>query len=583
MNSCSAPQVNHPRLTNVIYKNVSSPSATHIYNGRALVLTRGTKGFIEFAKILQQNKQTDLTNKKLSLLENAPQVIQEKVFSFLDPASRACVLQTASPFHKMKEASLKGRNDLVQKFVEFMHFDLSALSNDDIAVLQEAGASITALTLLDIYLSEEKLEKLVRLFPRLLELNLNNCLTTDAHLSVLKSLKNLSSLEFNKLNEFSITNTGLEVISQFTRLKKLSVESQYISDNGIRTLAKLSKLEFLSLSRADDAEEISGITRETLKELGQNLKNLRTFRLANFLSHLDNDDGINEVLVSLSFFTNLEELIIDNCAEVELADLCYEAIGKLHKLRNLKIYFNERQAKALEELSKLSQLQKLEFEAYDWRNSESSAKFFLCLSQLTDLTVEGYPCSRDESECLFELIARNCTQLKRLCLRDKFQFAGEKFHELTALAQLERLEFKVCGFLQNTILDSLDQFQKLDTVVISNCPMITNEDIEKAKAAHKGLPNIEYTPPFEKYKYYGWWRLSDNEINDNEITDNDINDVIEIDNVSESDTDNESDKENEIKNYEIGDDNQAAWDLINETILEEPYEDQGTEPENPDE
>jgi hypothetical protein len=243
-------RLNHPQLTDLIYNNASQPPCTHTYNGRALTLPRGTRGFIEFAKLRgflpstsKQNNQQDLVPKKLSLFENVMKNVQLHMVGFLDSQARASFFQTTSSFHNLKEASLKERSDLISKLIKHVNGDVRTLHSDDIAVLKEISWSITSLNLPNIpftaqkleaierlfpYLQEiditslnlsgspvtpEKLEDIARRFPHLQKLNLDNCRITDDCLVKLKPLRpTLSELHVRNCD---ITIIGTRIIAEF--------------------------------------------------------------------------------------------------------------------------------------------------------------------------------------------------------------------------------------------------------------------------------------------------------------------------------------------------------------------------------
>ena len=481
--SSQVSQLNHPRLTNLIYKNVSQPSDTLSYNGRAL--TRGTRGFIEYAQLrflpssTNQSQTLNLANKKLSLLESVAKDVRLHLIKFLNPISRAKFFQTTRFFHDLKEASLKERSDLISKLIKHVNGDLSVLNPQDHELLQAIGPSIISLNLSNIPLTPEKLEKIIRIFPCIQELEFNNCEITDVCLEELKPLNDLSALHLKKLD---LRGNALSVISEITNLKKLSIDAAIITDEGLRFLGNLSQLEFLSLS----VKVIHLPIMMTLQGFGEKLKSLQALHL----NGLRFEQG---ALLSLSHFTNLRDLTLTSVGDI--CDPVFQEIGKLTKLRVLKIRseVTDSTDKALEHLSKLTGLEMLDFRPPCRCSKGSFENFLKSFPHLTDLCIVTSPTFLGDAE-LFEVIASSCQSLKRLSFHF-FHGVGEEFHQLAALPELERIEFESADArLKSIIFENLDQFPKLKKLVISDCQSITSNDVESARASQKKMPEIEFIP-----------------------------------------------------------------------------------------
>jgi hypothetical protein len=503
-------QLNHPILTDVVFRNASQSSTGLSYNGRTL--TRGTLGFIEYAKLRgflpsssPQNDKLDLAEKNLSPLEKVVKAVQLQLIGHLDSHVRAQLFQTATSFHELKEASLKGRNDLISKLIQHVKGDLRTLKPQDIAVLQEIGSSITSLNLSRIALTPQMLEEIVRLFPRLQELDFSYIRITDACISKLEPLKPyLTALHITK-SDAAITSNGLKVISKFSLLKKLNIEAFLFTDAGIRFLGNLPKLEYLSLTTT-----LALLKRATMQELGEKLKSLQALHLIGFIYE---SGFINEsvALLNLSLFTNLRELIIDpKEVEISVPDPVFAEIGKLTKLRALKIQATRdiriaiTTDKALEYLSNLTQLEKLDIWPPFHTDKEKLENCLKSFSHLTDLQITH--CVFDapdfmnfytDAEKLFEVVANSCKALKRLCFSKYYSPHTQKFQQLTTLPELEQIEFRDARHLPRTIFENLDKFPKLKKLVISNCRKITLADVENARASQKKMPIIEFTASLE--------------------------------------------------------------------------------------
>ena len=504
-NSTQLSQFNYPILTDR-YRNVSPSSS-------ALSSLRGTRQIIEYAK-LKGFLDSPANKNNLSLLEQVTKDVLIRVIGYMDATTRARFFQTTAFFQNLKEESLRGRCDLTSQLTRTC--DIQALHILDRLVLQKTGRTITSLKLANIQFTPEKFELIVRLFPYLQEIELRNfalgdayCKLSGACLEKLKALKYLSTLV---LDDRVIPETNLRIISEFTHLKKLSIrgflatDAGNATDAGIRFLGNLSQLEFLSLELSEN-----GLTYPIMQEL--KLKNLQVLRI--YCKYLQED-----VLVDLSLFTNLKELIIDTWKAYphHITDPVFKEIGKLTKLTSLTITQNfETTDQALEYLSTLPKLEKLDF-CLPWKYSKESLENCLkSFPHLTDLHISQSTYRiKPHPKWLFEVVAENCKGLKRLAFSDLTNGINNflKFAALpeskSKLPELKSIEFENSGKLQSAgIIESFDQFTKLETFVFSEFVFsvnrkITKNDIEQAKANGnessgseveyvKKLPAIEFT------------------------------------------------------------------------------------------
>ena len=514
-------RLNHPLLTDIIYNNVSQPPATLSYNGRAL--TRGTRGFIEYAQFrgflpssTNQSQTLHLAKKNLSPLESVVKEVTLHLTKFLGPVERASFFQTTRFFHDLKEESLKGRSDLINKLIEHVNGDLRSLHSQDRRVLQEIGASILSLDLSSIALSPEKLEEIVRIFPCIQKLVFmefpgvwplpdNIVETLETCLKKLKPLK--SSLSLLDLDAWEISLNALRVLSEFPHLKKLHIRTKDVSNEQLGLLSNFSQLESLSLS----GQVIHlPLRTETMQELGKKLKSLQTLHLHGLCV----EQG---ALLTLSQFTNLRDLTLTSVGVRDIYggnllggihDPVFQEIGKLTKLRSLKIHADVENAtdKALEYLSNLRGLEKLNFQPSWDCSKESFEKFLKSFPHLTDLSIVTnrafcmdaglfeFAASSCKALTPFKIIASSCKALTRLSFH-YFPGVVDEFHQLAQLPNLERIEFESAqAGLKSIIFENLDQFPKLKKLVISDCQGITLEDVESARTSQKRMPEIEFTP-----------------------------------------------------------------------------------------
>lgn len=142
--------------------------------------------------------------------------------------------------------------------------------------------------------------KVLKYIPRVTQVVLSNCAVTDAGLSVLKSLPRLTTLTFYcRQTGPSLTDAGLERISEITTLERLYLDNASISRRGFAHLAKLNALRALmagGLGISDAAvEEISRL--RTLKSLV-----------------LDDTSVTDESLASLKRLPQLEHLVLSSDA-----------------------------------------------------------------------------------------------------------------------------------------------------------------------------------------------------------------------------------------------------------------------------
>ena len=92
--------------------------------------------------------------------------------------------------------------------------------------------------------SDSQLAQLAPLSPNIVDLNLAGTRITDAGLSTVSTMSNLTRL---RLDRTAITDAGLSKLTQLRKLTYLNLYGTNITDNGLNTLAALPNLRHLYL------------------------------------------------------------------------------------------------------------------------------------------------------------------------------------------------------------------------------------------------------------------------------------------------------------------------------------------------
>lgn len=435
LNASHGAEFYHPILTNVVYKKASQSSTGLTYGDVAL--TRGTRGFVEFAQLLAQERASNqerapthrLAKRTKATLEDVPSAVLVNIIDFMDVGTRASFIQTSRAHHKLKEASLRGRDDLISKLLEYIKGDLSLLPYQDRMLVQGTGPTIRSLKLTDVSFSLQMLRELA---------------------------------------------------------------------------ANFSQLESLSLTNTEGTMRMPNVY---LQELGTRLKNLQSLCFTGFMLHQGDSFGLQP-------FKKLRQFRIDHgYCTANYQDSEFEELGKLTKLTDLKmrgvITFD---AKPLEYLANLSNLEKLTISrhALHGSNPEVLKKFLSSFSRLTELNIELSEKGPVQLTFL-EDIALSCANLKRLTVLNLN--CTYRFEQLAKLTELEHLEFRDGTWFSRDILKSLDQFPKLQKIVIDKCAGIYTSDVEKARLSTKKMPEIKFTPVEDE----GYATETDTDCDDEEV------------------------------------------------------------------
>jgi internalin A len=151
-------------------------------------------------------------------------------------------------------------------------------------------------------------------FQRVVRVHLEERAVTDADLKLIGKLRHTTTLD---LNDTSISDDGLAMLSGLSRLRRLGLARTRVSDAGLRHVEGLRDLEMLIL-------EDTGVGDDGVRALTQ-LQQLEILALSGTRV---TSDGIS----SLSGLSNLQELMLNNTAVDDAAIPLLVKFGKLQQL-----------------------------------------------------------------------------------------------------------------------------------------------------------------------------------------------------------------------------------------------------------
>jgi hypothetical protein len=249
---------------------------------------------------------------------------------------------------------------------------------------------------------------------------------TDASLASIGKLTNLEELHFIRSGQ-RLTSKGLAQLKQLKHLRKLDLGIMHISD--ARYLMALPQLEFV---------KPVDLTVENMKALGglHNLKSLGVFLPSPPNGSIDDPLAASH----LGTLGTLEELSFCGSAagrfvsDEEVA--CLESLGRLKKLHVSSNHLTDR---SLASISKLDQLESLDFSVFGGAGvTKSGLKQLSGLTNLHTLDVKVHPAVKNSTDGVtldFSALTKlNTLTLSGLSLQDA---------ELESLADLHHLEWLV--------------------------------------------------------------------------------------------------------------------------------------------
>jgi hypothetical protein len=178
------------------------------------------------------------------------------------------------------------------KPVIFVHFDdkrARKLTDEDVAKLVPDLAVFGSLKGVDCArrkISDSTLLLICKTLPELQELGLNDAAVTDDGLKSLPALKKLETLRLNDAT--AITDDGIRTLSKISSLKSLGLDRTKITDDGMKAIKNLSHLKELRITD-------TAVTDAGLREL----KNLSTLEYVYALKSKISKDGAAELKKAL--------------------------------------------------------------------------------------------------------------------------------------------------------------------------------------------------------------------------------------------------------------------------------------------
>lgn len=360
---------------------------------------------------------------------------------------------------------------------------------------------------------------------------------TDASLTSIGKLKNLEELYFLNTRP-RLTVAGVAHLKDLKKLKKLHFAQTWTSREGmdhgdeiVRHLAALPNLESL--------KGISYLTAEGMKTLAAFRKlrcltvDLKTLGLGYHgptgLSYLAGLGSLEELSISSgdtmlsgADVANLEPLprLRDLSIHTQnLTDQALASIGRLKQLEGLRLSCVLTHS-ALNQLNGLSNLQKLEVNAWPRRNAaeaDPTDALMLDLSglrKMNNMRLSGLPLQDSDLASLKHLpLLENLTfgsdaltgaclrhlqelrELERLSVSGLNNCTGEDLAHLNGLAQLKSLT--VAGDISNSALASLTGLSSLESLHIETDNPIRKQTVSDQAKSH---PVIEFIHISEQWK-----------------------------------------------------------------------------------
>lgn len=214
--------------------------------------------------------------------------------------------------------------------------------------------------------------QLVSQFNQLVKLRICGDRISDAGLSSLERLTRLRDLELSCPN---VTDEGLAHVARLERLERLKIWQARVSQSGLAALARLSRLESLDLG-------LYGPARAPLLAALKELPALKSLKLSDAelagdelaelaqLEHLESLSLLHTQLTgdALSRLVGLRRLQALSLVSTTISDESLASLVDFRRLKRLTLLWTPITDAGLSRLTKLSQLERLELnESASWR------------------------------------------------------------------------------------------------------------------------------------------------------------------------------------------------------------------------
>lgn len=275
--------------------------------------------------------------------------------------------------------------------------------------------------------------------PKLKRIRLARTSLGDDSMEHLKDETQLELLDLAHVsgNTGGVTDTGLLKLAGLTKMRNLRIWGPQLTDAGIEAVKDMEDLRVLSIEDAfvtgPALEHIGGLSK--LSEL----KFFQTFLSADSLTHLSNLKALKKLGLRLNLGINDESL---------------KALESLTELTEIELSETSVTGAGMESLTKLPKLERLT----------------LWLTKVDDAGAEHLG---------------KATSLKRLSLQ-KTLISDDGLAHLKGLENLEWLNIGE-NELTDAGLEHLAELTSLKELIVTNCPAVTVEAVEKLKAAIPGL------------------------------------------------------------------------------------------------
>lgn len=226
---------------------------------------------------------------------------------------------------------------------------------------------LRALRLAETKITSEGL-KTVGQIKTLKALDLRMCEIDGDSLSHLTGLSELVELRFSGKERITdIEDPGMAHIAKLIKLRSLSLDGLWVSEDGIKTLAPLKDLQQLQLGKTLVGNEVIPVL--------ENFPKLKSLRLSK------NGQLDATGLAQLSAIKNLEELDLSECTA--FFDDALESVGKLTKLKKLNLWRAQIGDAGIAALAPLTNLESLNVD--NTRLTDESMPTFSGMTKLTFL------------------------------------------------------------------------------------------------------------------------------------------------------------------------------------------------------
>ncbi|CUG86414.1 receptor-type protein kinase, putative [Bodo saltans] len=297
---------------------------------------------------------------------------------------------------------------------------------------------------------------------------------------VLQSIGSLRQIQRLVLRECCVTNAVLAEIARCQETRYLDLDKCGVTDDGLRSLAPLKKLELLSLRDCCDItdaglESISIFSqlqelylRNCIKLTDASVANISRAQRLRALSLVSCDKITDASIVSIVSLTHLQLLYLGSCDMITDAGLLN--IASLTHLRLISLYScGKITDDSLASIARLSQLQRLYLGLCD-KITDAGLVSIASLTQLHELYLGS--CNKITDVGLISIAS--LTQLKLLDLNSCNKITDAGLVSIARLTQLEQLYLSSCNEITDAGLAIIASLTQLRVLNLSSCSKITN-------------------------------------------------------------------------------------------------------------